>query len=69
MSQKTADSQCSGGNCSSFVLFVERKIAVGVVSVLVVFAGIMSACSGRILMVVMMRMSVFGISISSCEIL
>ena len=29
-------SQCSGGDCSSFVLFAERKIAVWVVSMLVI---------------------------------
>ena len=38
------------GDCSSFVLFAERKIDVWVVSVLVVFGMRLrvSACSGRI---------------------
>jgi hypothetical protein len=55
--------QCTGGDCSSFVSFVERKIAVWVANVCV------GECMFRENLTGGMSMSVFGIATSSCVIL
>jgi hypothetical protein len=48
MNDSSHSSQCSGGDCSNFVSFAERMIAVWVVCVWMVFDMRESACFGRI---------------------